>query len=374
MKKIALNYIYLNKSHGGGKDQVGVNLLKGLYENGYTGEMYIICYDYSVGLIKSLAPDIEIISLKSHNIRTELFRMITLCYDNTVVIPRIIRKKGIQLICHINCNTGLGKVKAVSVVLPHDIKAVSHRVLANIKIPFYKYLLHKLLYYIDFRTNDKIIAISETDKKEIAKHYPKYADKIERIYNPIDIPPYPHNTQTAKKDIVAINLQFHHKNIITLIKAFELIKDQIEDNLILIGRVPKRVQYLKDYVKEHALENRIFFTDFVNDEKKRQLFCGCKLYVNPTLYEGFGMTAVEAIILGIPTLVSKIDANYEVTKGLCMYYEPPEDESALASKILDCLGREISDAKKAMAGNALYNEYNYANISRQYHALLDSLL
>lgn len=55
MKKIALNYIYLSKEHAGGKDQVGINLLKGFYENGYTRNMFLICYDYSLELVRSLA-------------------------------------------------------------------------------------------------------------------------------------------------------------------------------------------------------------------------------------------------------------------------------------------------------------------------------
>ena len=115
-------------------------------------------------------------------------------------------------------------------------------------------------------------------------------------------------TARRKKDIVAINLQFHHKNVITLIKAFELIKDKTECNLVFIGNVPDRVKYLKEYVTSHNLDDRIIFKGFVEDEERNYLLENCRLYVNPTLYEGFGMTAVEAIILGVPTLVSK-DSN-----------------------------------------------------------------
>ena len=171
MKAIALNYIYLSKQHAGGKDQVGINLLKGLYENNFTNDMYVICYDYSVDLIRTIAPNINIISLKSGNIDGELIRLFSLYLVNSFIIPRIIKKYNIKLIFHLNCNTGLRKMKAISVVLPHDIKAVSHRVLANIKIPFYKHLLYKLIYFIDFKNNDKIIAISDTDKKEIQQFY-----------------------------------------------------------------------------------------------------------------------------------------------------------------------------------------------------------
>ena len=165
---------------------------------------------------------------------------------------------------------------------------------------------------------------------------------------------------------MALNLQFHHKNIITLIKAFERIKDQCTYNLILIGSVPERVSYLKDYVKEHKLEERVNFTGFVSDEVRDQLFLGCSLYVNPTLYEGFGMTAVEAMILKIPTLISKIPTNYEITKGLCEYYYPPEDDEVLADRILHCISQEYSIEKYNQISEKMLEAYNYKVISKKY--------
>lgn len=373
MKKIALNYIYLSKEHAGGKDQVGINLLKGFYENGYTRNMFLICYDYSLELVRSLAPDITTICIKSRETRTELARMLYICYVNTIVIPRIVKQYQIDLVYHISCNTGLRKTSSLSVVIPHDIKAVSHRVLADVKIPLYKYFLHKVLYYIDFRTNDKIIAISDTDQKEISRFYPKFSNKIKRIYNPIDVKLPKSYKRNIKNYIVALNLQFHHKNIITLIKAFELIRDQIEDNLILVGSLPERMCYLKEYVDDHLLGDRVIFTGFVDEGRKRSLFEESRLYVNPTLYEGFGMTAVEAIILGIPTLVSKIETNYEVTRGLCFYYYPPENERELANAILNALKRDCEYSQIIKASHIIYDAYNYTNISRQYIHFFESL-
>lgn len=368
MKKIALNYIYLSKKHAGGKDQVGLNLLKGFYELGYSKEMYVICFDYSVDIIKQLAPDVNIIKIHSYQYRTELARMCKICFVNTFIVPNIVKKYGIALLYHLSCNTGLRKINTKTVVIPHDIKAVSHRVLANVKIPIYKYLFNRILYYIDFRNNDYIIAISDVDKKEISQYYTKFSGKIRRIYNPIDITMEDNSfNRKIGNYITALNLQFHHKNIITLIKAFELIKDVTDVNLVLIGSVPDRVKYLKEYVIEHELQERIVFTGFVSDEEKDRLFKECRLYVNPTLYEGFGMTAVEAMIHRIPTLVSKIDTNVEITKGLCNYYYPPEDEKKLADKIMECLKKEYSVDDLIYVKEQMYKEYNYLTVAERYY-------
>lgn len=64
VRKIALNYIYLSEKHAGGKDQVGLNLLKGFYENGHSKNMFVICFEHSRKKLLEIAPDIEIVAIK----------------------------------------------------------------------------------------------------------------------------------------------------------------------------------------------------------------------------------------------------------------------------------------------------------------------
>ena len=374
-KLIALNYIYLSPKHAGGKDQVGLNLLKGLQNTDYAENMCVICFDYSYSTLKAIAPSFKIITIPSKEHDNELIRMIKLCYVNTFIIPHIIKDNNIGVIYHLSCNTGLTHYSIPSIVIPHDIKAVAHRTLANVKISFYKYFLYKLMYYMDFKTNDHIIAISDVDKTEISNFYPKFAYKVTRIYNPIDVEP-PEAYELTKKSeyIIAINLQFHHKNIITLIKAFELIKDKTDVQLYLVGSLPGRVQYLKDYVDTHGLSNRINFTGFIDDYKRNDLLKNAALYINPSLYEGFGMTAVEAIIKGVPTLLSDIPTNREITMDLCEYYCPPEDINQLAHKILYCLNKKYNKDELSSASQRLYNRYNLDVISGEYISYFHSLL
>ncbi|MCQ2531693.1 MAG: glycosyltransferase family 4 protein [Saccharofermentans sp.] len=372
MKKIALNYIYLSKKHAGGKDQVGLNLLKGLQENGVAKDMVLFCYDYSVDFLKSISPDITIIPIDAPDQGSELKRMIGNMCTNTFVIPKLIKEHGVDVIYHLDCNNGVFKFKAKSIVIPHDIKAIAHRDLPGLRIPFVKYIMYKIMYAMDFCHADVIVGISDVDKGEIQEYYPKYQDKVVRVYDPIDIPVCERYIEERENNIVAINLQFHHKNIITLIKAFELIKDEIEENLVLVGNVPDRVMYLKDYVKEHSLEDRVRFTGFVSDDERNHLLQNCKLYVTPTLFEGFGMVAVEAITSGVPTLVSKIPTNYEVTQGLCSYYEPAEDPQALADAIKKQLVTKCNPEEMLVKAHKIEECYNYRNISAQYWDLFNS--
>lgn len=364
---VGLNFIYLSPSHAGGKDQVGFNLLRGLYENGWAKQLVIFCYDYSRPILEKIAPTVKIITVKS-KIINEMYRIIDLYFVNTFLIPRYIRENNVKVLFHLSINNGLFKMKVTSIVIPHDIKQISNRVVGIEKTPFYKYYPYRVMYKLDFKHADRIVAISECDKNNIAKCYSKYAGKIVRIYNPVSVPSHINEVKplTNKKYIVAINLQFTHKNIITLIKAFEIVKDEIEHDLVLIGKVPNRVSFLKEYVKNQKLGDRVIFTGFLVDNVKYSVLEKADLYVNPSLFEGFGLTAVEAMLLKVPTLMADLPINREVTKGLCQYYEPVEDERALAEKIVYCLNlkrneMELSDYKKCIEA-----EYNYISISRKY--------
>lgn len=366
--KIALNYIYLSKHHSGGKDQVGLNLLKGLYENGVTKDMAVICYPFSVDIIRKIAPDIEIITVKGEGGGSELKRMLQVCMTNTVQIPKVIKRHNIRLVYHLSYNNGLRKLPAKTVMIPHDIKQIAHRKLANVTVPMYKYILYRIMYALDYRHNDKIIAISEFDKGEMYQYYGKYKDKIIRIYNPVCVETKEIVTE-KEPFIMAMNLQFHHKNILTLLKAYEKIMDEVEEKLYLVGSVPERVHYLKDYVKEHHMENRVEFTGFVPDEQVVEMLSKTKLYVNPTLFEGFGMPAVEAMIYGAPVLLSGIPANREVTKERVRYYEPPEDAHQLAERIKQALHTPVSVQELKTNAITMQEAYHYRRIAEEYYRL-----
>lgn len=371
-KKYALNYIYLSRKHAGGKDQVALNLLQGWYETGVTKDCVVFCYEYSVDIIRSIAPDVEIEVIDSHRKKkeSELLRLLRIVRDNTFVIPELLEKYKATVIFHASCTNGLRKFKVSSVVIPHDIKAVSHRILGEVKISLYKYILYRIMYSIDFKHADRIVAISKSDLREMSRYYPQYREKLVHIYNPIKVSleEQKDNSELEKhgNNIVAINLQFHHKNIITLIKAFEKIKDKIDSDLVLIGAVPKRVHYLIDYVEGNQLSDRVKFTGFVNAREKRAHLMDCALYVNPSLFEGFGMTAVEAMILGVPTLLAKVSTNEEVTMGMCNYYEPADDVDALAAAILKCLNRTYEEQDLLTKSKKMQEAYDYRVIAGQY--------
>jgi glycosyltransferase involved in cell wall biosynthesis len=84
------------------------------------------------------------------------------------------------------------------------------------------------------------------------------------------------------------------------------------------------------------------------------------------LFEGFGMTAVEMMGRGIPTIVANSTAMPEVTQGMCRYYEPTLSEDALATEILAEIENPTSKEQLEVIADKIKSIYSYDNIASQY--------
>ena len=133
-KKILLNYIYLSRQHAGGKDQVAINLLEGICKNKDMGACVVLCYDYAKAYLEQIAPGVTVITVKPPKKESELVRLLDIERVNTWIVPKVIRKYNIGVVFHASCTNGLRKLKVPTVMIPHDIKAVSHRVMGSVKV------------------------------------------------------------------------------------------------------------------------------------------------------------------------------------------------------------------------------------------------
>lgn len=362
--KLGIDLTSINKEHNGGKEQVVINLLLGFQELGYANDVYIFLYKHSYEKIKNIIPDSNIIIVKIVDLKK---KAITDMYFRTFKLKSLIKKHKIDILFFPIYNTGLRKFSIPSIIIPHDIqtKTFPERFSLNARLQYNFY------YKNDFKLRDRIIAVSNYDKQQIENAYPKYKHKIKVIYNPIRIKnkSTKENKLFDKPYIVAINIRYKHKNVETLIKAFERIKDEIPHDLILVGDIKSETCYLKEYVEKNNLQDRIIFTGFLKEEELFNVLKNSSLYVNPSLFEGFGMTAVEAMILKVPTLVSNMAALPEVTKGLSYYYDPPENVQVLSNKIIEILNNPPNATKLEKISKEIHNTYNYKIIAKKYFEL-----
>ncbi|NLA13113.1 MAG: glycosyltransferase family 4 protein [Tissierellia bacterium] len=365
---IDLSYIYSLKS--GGKTQFSFILLKGILKTDTKNDYTIICNNSLIDLIKRTFPTFKTIVIKDyHKFKNNkiVYLFMELVYKN-FIIPHIIKNQYPDVVFFPHeCVCLLNRYKKIkTVMLPHDIQPISNPMRWSFIMRYY----YKIYYTQDFKYMDKIISISDADKNEMETFFPQHINKYKKIYNPIDTDAYEEFTYHSAKQntIVAINYAGPHKNGLTLVKAFHSISKKTECNLILIGNTDNNII---EYIKTHGLENRITVTGYIDDYAKNNYLTNCRLYVNPTLFEGFGMTAVEAIMLGAPCLLSDLPVNREVTLGYADFYYPAEDADVLAKKILESLSKKYTDEDLKTRAKIITENYNYIRAAKGYIKLFE---
>lgn len=138
--------------------------------------------------------------------------------------------------------------------------------------------------------------------------------------------------ELAKKPyLLYVGNAYPHKNLKRLILAFrKLIEEGLDCNLVLVTNKGQFNHF--NQVKRSPIEEKIIFTDFISDDELDKLYKDASLYVFPSLYEGFGLPALEAMARGVPVISSNTTCLPEIL-GIGAIYFNPLDINDIAEKI-----------------------------------------
>lgn len=124
------------------------------------------------------------------------------------------------------------------------------------------------------------------------------------------------------------------KNLQTVLESFSKLKDELPNHqLITVGGNGWDYSMIKDKVKALGLEGRVHFLGYVSDDLLRLLYRRAVVFVYPSLFEGFGLTVLEAMACGCPVITSNITSLPEVSGDAAILIEP-KDFNALSDSIV----------------------------------------
>ncbi len=184
-----------------------------------------------------------------------------------------------------------------------------------------------------------IFAISESTKHDIVKNYKMDPTKITVTYMGYDqnkFKPQPKSEAErvkAKYKIVGDYIIFigtlqPRKNVERLLEAYSTLKLELEDlKLVIVGKKGWMYNKIFQKVRSTHLESKVIFTDYVPDDELPALMSGAKLYVLPSLWEGFGIPVIEAQACGVPSVVSNTSSLPEVVGKSAVLVDPMSVES-----------------------------------------------
>lgn len=194
-----------------------------------------------------------------------------------------------------------------------------------------------------------VLTISEFSKKAIIKNYKVSENKVIVTYPGYDRSIY--NTSYKPSDIDSIKRKYNvsdylmfvgtiqpRKNITILIKAFSKIVKQMPDlKLILIGKKGWLYEPIFDAMQYYLDKKQILYLDYLKDSEVNLLYGGAKLSVLPSLYEGFGITVIEALASGCPVAVSNVSSLPEIAGNSAFYFDPTSEQG-----VVDAINKALS--------------------------------
>jgi glycosyltransferase involved in cell wall biosynthesis len=121
------------------------------------------------------------------------------------------------------------------------------------------------------------------------------------------------------------------KNIESLLTAFaSIINLKLPINnlkLVIAGKKGWMFESIYKKVTELGMEDRVIFTDFVDEKDKPALIKGSKLFVLPSFWEGFGLDVLNAMACGVPVVASNVGSLPEVVGNAGILVDPNDPES-----------------------------------------------
>lgn len=236
---------------------------------------------------------------------------------------------------------------------------------------------HKLAYLLCFIGNcikaKKIICVSQNTLNDLIHKYPFLKNKTQKIllgsnFPEIQIP------KEKKNYLLHYGNWKSHKNIETLIKAFDiLIQDyKFTGKLILTGKPNQENPAPIQAIQKSPNQDKILKVGHVSDQQLQTLIQEAALVVIPSLYEGFGLQIIESLSNKTNVIASNTSSLPEVGQKACLYFDPndPQELSLRANQILkdpkksqklldefQKIKDQFSYAKMTKKTLAIYNQY-----------------
>jgi glycosyltransferase involved in cell wall biosynthesis len=187
----------------------------------------------------------------------------------------------------------------------------------------------------------RIFAVSQFTKSELEKLFGISGERIEVVYNAVDERFLHGHTTPADQDMIAQRYQVTypfllyagrispHKNLVRIIEAFSALKTELEKDgklpdlkLIIIGDELSKHPDLRRTVVKSGVQNDVRFLGFVPIEVLRIFYDTAKAFVFPSLYEGFGLPPLEAMVHGTPVVTSNTSSLPEVVGSAAVLVNP----------------------------------------------------
>ncbi len=362
MEKIVIDLLWVRPGKVGGTESYIRNLLDGFLklqedfdftllvsrDNAETFRKYEEDRRYHL-----LTADIESANIAKRIIWQNLFQ------------NRLLRKHGFKKCFEpVYCKPWLnGRIQYICVIF--DLQALHYPEYH----PFHEVAYSRLCWRMDIMNAARILTTSYWVKNDIEKKYRR--KDINVIYVPIlmrenevaDFKLLQDRYHIAGKQFFyTVSQMIPHKNLKTLIDMMDKIihsehrEYDLPKKLVISGVNGNSAEELKQQMKDKNLQDAVILTGFISNEERNSLYQNCHTFLFPSVFEGFGMPPIEAMLMGTRVITTRCASIPEVTQGKAVYVDDPYDVEEWIDKVINGVMWETPD----------FSAYDPEQISRKY--------
>lgn len=236
--------------------------------------------------------------------------------------------------------------------------------------------IHHVEWWLSFESW-RVIACSEYMRHEVASYFECPRDKIEVVPNGVDTSRFDklegHDFShfrnmyalPSEQILFSVGRVVFEKGLHVLVSAMPMVLAQEPSAKVVVAGKGPELESLRSLAWRLGVGEKVLFTGFISDEDRDRLFKIADCAVFPSLYEPFGIVALEAMAAKCPVVVSEVGGLQDVVKhgetGITVYGDDPD---SLAWGILHTLQHpEWAASRVKNAYSAVCTEYNWERIA-----------
>lgn len=238
----------------------------------------------------------------------------------------------------------------------------------NSAVYWFKQQVYKYVNKRVARKSKAIITPTNYVKDDVVKFAGIKPDKITVTYEAADPIPgaaEPIAALRGKQFLFYLGRPTPHKNLGTLLNAFEILRRTHPDLILVLGgKKDAMYEMHQKRVKQMKLSSHVLFTGFLSEGQLKWLYQNCQVYVFPSLSEGFGLPGLEAMMHRAPVAASEATCLPEVYNSAAQYFNPL-DAYDMARTIGEILTNKRLRTEMIIAGHKRAETYSWLRMAEQ---------
>lgn len=234
------------------------------------------------------------------------------------------------------------------------------------------------------RQADVVLADSESTRRDVIELLGVGTDRVRVLYPGVDegfqrvqdaqvLAEVRQRYRLPERFVLDVGTLQPRKNLIRLIEAYNQVRADADIELVIAGGPGWMYEGIFQRVEELGLRGAVHFPGYVGDEDLPALYTLAELFVFPSLYEGFGLPALEAMACGTPVVTSNASSLPEVVGDAALVVDP-YDVQALATAMGCALGRPSLRSTMVQRGLARAQNFTWSRAAEKllclYHEVL----